>query len=261
MKLDLADKAFVLASDAGLLKAFQARMGIMGGTATDSVRKLGVDYALSASGSARSHVRSKRLKRRVARWRRLCKAGLRNHGARVVYSGILPHMLFGAGLHKPSAQDIRKVQVVVSGVGLKRPLGTSAGLVESVDRMGRSAPFQFIREALSRWAREVWLLGHGHRPLDALTAREVVSAAQAVEHQAWQAKSNGPLQALASALGRMGWQFIKGGTVFRTGGGQEIELPVTSPTEVVRVAWEEYQARLFEDQVGRLAARHDRDHR
>ena len=53
----------------------------------------------------------------------------------------------------------------------------------------------------------------------------------------------------------MGWSIGKGGSVFYTRLGQELELPVTSPKEVVKVAWEEWQAGLFDHQCTRLAPR------
>ena len=100
----------------------------------------------------------------------------------------------------------------------------------------RAGPRPFVREALNRWAREAWLLNHDRRPQDALTAREIAAAAQVVLDRPWGSKSNGPLQALADALDRMGWSIGKGGSVFHTRLGQELELPVTSPREVIRVA-------------------------
>ena len=46
MRLDLGDKAFALASDGALVKRLQRELGELGGCAVESVRKLGVDYAL-----------------------------------------------------------------------------------------------------------------------------------------------------------------------------------------------------------------------
>ncbi len=47
MQLDLGDKAFAVASDAGLLRRLKNQFDELGGSAVHLVRKLGVDYALS----------------------------------------------------------------------------------------------------------------------------------------------------------------------------------------------------------------------
>ena len=50
MRLDLGDKAFLMASNEALLAACRKEMGVLGGVAAQSVRKLGVDYAVSKRG-------------------------------------------------------------------------------------------------------------------------------------------------------------------------------------------------------------------
>ncbi len=57
MKLDLADKAFVLASDEELLQAAKLVKGVQAGSAVHSVRKLGVDCAISNKGRKNHKVR------------------------------------------------------------------------------------------------------------------------------------------------------------------------------------------------------------
>ena len=79
--------------------------------------------------------------------------GLRNQGTRLVYAGVLPHTTFGAALHAPSKSDLVGMQRMMSGVGLKKPLGTSVSLVQAVDKPGRAATFLYLKEALARWAR------------------------------------------------------------------------------------------------------------
>ena len=155
MKLDLGDKAFLMASSDDLLVAAKAAMGILGGSAVQAVRKLGVDYAISARGKKNRKVRAARAASGRARWRRLCKLGLKNQGTRLVYAGILPHSTFGAALHAPAKSDVAAAQLMMGGVGLKRPLGTSCNLVQAVDKPGRAAKFVYIKEAVGRWAREV----------------------------------------------------------------------------------------------------------
>ena len=90
MKLDLGDKAFLMASSGDLLVAAKAAMGELGGSAVQAVRKLGVDYAISVRGKKNRKVRAARAASGRARWRRLCKLGLKNQGTRLVYAGILP---------------------------------------------------------------------------------------------------------------------------------------------------------------------------
>ncbi len=122
----------------------------------------------------------------------------------MVYAGILPHTSFGAALRLPSKGELKVTQGML-GVGLKKPLGTSQVLAQAVDRPGRSAKFVFI-EAVGRWAREGCLLASRCRPLDALTAREVVSAAQATR-QSLDGKldvARGRLAALRGALHEQG---------------------------------------------------------
>ena len=71
MKLDLGDKAFALASDAGLLRQLKHQLGELGGSAVHSVRKLGVDYALSDKGRKIAAVRRERLRSGLRRYKRL----------------------------------------------------------------------------------------------------------------------------------------------------------------------------------------------
>ncbi len=170
MKLDPGGKAFLMASSGDLLVAANAAMGELGGSAVQAVRKLWVDYAISVRDKENRKVRAARAASARVRWRRLCKLGLKNQGARLVYAGILPHTTFGAALQAPAKSDVASAQIMMGGVGLKKPLGTSCILVQAVDRPGRSAKFVYIKEAVGRWAREVWLLASASRPLDALTA-------------------------------------------------------------------------------------------
>ena len=128
---------------------------MLAGRGVQDVRKLGVGYGIPRKGKASAQVRGKRFKSGRALWRRLCKAGLKNHGTRVVYAGILPHMLFGAALYRPVQGEVKRIQGITSGVGLKRPLGDATALVQSVDRSGGSGAFVFAKEAIGRWAREV----------------------------------------------------------------------------------------------------------
>ena len=60
MKLDLGDKAFLMASSGDLLVAAKAAMGVLGGSAVQAVRKLGVDYAISVRGKKNRKVRAAR---------------------------------------------------------------------------------------------------------------------------------------------------------------------------------------------------------
>ena len=70
---------------------------------------------------------------------------------------MLPHVVYGAGLHSSCKQDVKAVQALVTGVGLKRPLGTSSTQAQAVDKPGRSAEFMYHKEALvrrSKWGRK-----------------------------------------------------------------------------------------------------------
>ncbi len=110
MKLDLGDKAFLLASSEHLLQAAMKAMGILGGTMVQAVRKLGVDYAISDRGKKNRKVRNARIMSGKGRWAKLCKMGLKNQGTRLVYAGILPPSTFGAALHAPSKTDLATLQ-------------------------------------------------------------------------------------------------------------------------------------------------------
>ncbi len=117
MKLDLGDKASALASDEELLHAAKNIMRVLAGSAVHPVRKLGVHYAISKRGKKILKVRQARFKSGSQTWRRLCKLGLRNHGTRVVYAGILPHTSFGAALHTPSKGKLKVIQCMLGGGG------------------------------------------------------------------------------------------------------------------------------------------------
>ncbi len=77
-----------MASSNDLLVAAKAAMGVLGGSAVQAVRKLGVDYAISARGRKTRKVRAARAASGRARWSRLCKLGLKNQGTRLMYAGI-----------------------------------------------------------------------------------------------------------------------------------------------------------------------------
>ncbi len=51
MKLDLGDKAFVVASDDALLKGVARVIGVLAGSAAQAVSKFGVDCAISKRGT------------------------------------------------------------------------------------------------------------------------------------------------------------------------------------------------------------------
>ena len=214
--------------------------------------------AISARGKKNRKVRAARAASGRARWRRLCKLGLKNQGTRLVYAGILPHSTFGAALHAPAKADIVTAQLMMGGVGLKKPLGTSCNLVQAVDRPGRAAKFVYIKEAVARWAREVWLLGSAVRPEDALTAKEIVRASEVIQGalDSGEELVNGPLWAIRCAFKELGWAMHGGGSAIRVmTTGEIILLNLTSPREVVRKAWEGWQSGLFGQEFGRLAAR------
>ena len=109
MKLDLGDKAFLLSSHEFLLQLARKALGRLGGTAIDTVRKLGVDYSLSKKARKVRLIRDKRLKSGKKRWNNLVRLKLRKQGARVVHAGIIPHATFGAELYAPAAKDIKFV--------------------------------------------------------------------------------------------------------------------------------------------------------
>ena len=148
-----------------------------------------------------------------------------------MYAGILPHTTFGAALHAPAKADVTTAQIMMGGVGLKKPLGASCNLVQAVDRPGRSARFVYIKEAVGRWAREVWLLGSTARPKDALTAKEIVSASEAVQSalDSGVEMINGPLWAITVAFKELGWAMHGGGSSVRVvASGEVIMLNLTS---------------------------------
>ena len=161
-------------------------------------------------------------------------------------------------MHAPAKSDVAAAQIMWSGVGLKRPLGTSCDLVQAVDKPGRAAKFVFIKEAVGRWAREVWLLASTVRPLDALTAQEVVTAAGMVQSALDDncEMVNGPLWAITVAFRQLGWAMHGGGSaVLVVATGEVILLKLTSPREVVRKAWEGWQNDVFVKEFGRLSNR------
>jgi hypothetical protein len=113
MKLDLGDKAFLMASTEALLVECKKAMGDLGGTMVQAVRKLGVDYAISARGKKNRKARMARQVSGKARWKKMCKMGLQNQGTRLVCAGILPHTTFGAALHAPSKADLAGIQCMI----------------------------------------------------------------------------------------------------------------------------------------------------
>ena len=95
--------------------------------------------------------------------------------------------------------------------------------------------FIFIKEAVVRWVREVWLLGSARRPADALSPMEVVQAARRIsEAMAGTCKlRQGPLLALKEALVKLGWQLADNGAALKaptTGASDTVlELRYVSP--------------------------------
>ena len=106
MRLDLGDKAFVLASEASLLRRAKRLLGVLGGVATVGVRKLGVDYGMCKAGRKVCSVRRARLASGVRRFRRLRGMKVDKKGVRVVAAGIIPHVAYGLSLsmHPPRAR-------------------------------------------------------------------------------------------------------------------------------------------------------------
>ena len=116
----------------------------------------------------------------------------------------------------------------------------------------------YIKEAVGRWAREVWLLASAARPLDALTAQEIVTAAGIVQSALDKdiEMVNGPLWAITVAFKELGWAMHGGGSSVRViATGEIIMLNLTSPREVVRKAWEGWQSGVFLKEFGRLTSR------
>jgi hypothetical protein len=180
---------------------------------------------------------------------------LRNHGARMVYAAVLPHTSFGFALYSPSKWELQVTQGMLGGAGLKKPLGASQVLAQAVDSLRRSAKFVSIKEAVGRWAREVWRLASRSRPLDALMAREATSVAQAAQ-QARDGESdmvNGPLAALVDTLRELGWCIKAGGNAFEIKEtGYTMHVSSTSPREVARVGRERWQGKLPKEDMHRL---------
>ena len=148
----------------------------------DSVKKLGVDFALSNKGSKATTVRSLRYASGKRRFTRLVKLGLKKAGARVAHAGIIPHVAHGAELYAPARTEVQFVRTMLGSTGSPRPLGVKQAFVESLGQTGGDASLIFIKAALGRWCREAFLhyAKNEARPKDNLSALELFSASEII---------------------------------------------------------------------------------
>ncbi len=171
--------------------------------------------------------------------------------------GILPRATFGATLHAPSQADLGTTLFFLGGVGLKKAAGhvlctgASGGQVR---RVGKVCVHQGGGGSVGQGGLASWL----QRPGDALTAREIASAADIIQDSvdSGTVLVNGPLWAISCAFEELGWVLHSGGSAVRVvASGGITMLNLTSPREVVRRAWEGWQDNIFAKETGRLAAR------
>ena len=259
MRLDLGDKAFVLASDPGLLRRSKRLLGELGGVAAVGVRKLGVDYGMCSAGRKFCQVRRGRLASGVRRFGRLRAMKLHKKGTRVVAAGIIPHVAYGLSLYAPSKGEVRRLKAATGGQGaVRRPLGVLGKVVAAAGSPSMDIEFISLRDPLLRWCREVWLLGAKHRSADGLSPVEVVAAARILEAGR---PRQGPLAAVARSLQVLGWRLEDGGgTLVGVAGAAgntsfRRALQFISPSAVGRLAWERWQALCFQAGMSRIAGR------
>ena len=235
MKLDLGDKAFVLASDETLLTKATKELGTLGGSAVVSVRKLGVDYGISGKGRKVRKVLRSRLISGCGRFAKIRRFGLVRQCPRLVMAGLIPLMSFGAELYSATKAELRSLGKVCAHAGLGRPLGVARHVPMALQQAGQDEAFVFVKAAVVRWAREVWLLGSRSAPGDCLSAREVRGMAGLIADSA--AKGirirNGPVCALASALDSLGWVLTgAGGSVHIARLQLDLDVRYVSPKEI-----------------------------
>ena len=255
MKLDLGDKAFLLSSHEFLLQLARKALGRLGGTAIDTVRKLGVDYSLSRKAKKVRLVRDKRLKSGKKRWSNLVRLRLRKQGARVVHAGIIPHATFGAELYAPAPKDIKFGGTMLGSTGRARPLGVSNDFLISVSPAARDPVFVFAKAILGRWFREYWLYSSAevNRPRDVLDFSTFAKAARLIGNE--EVIENGPILAIRWAFKQVGWSPRSDGSVWQ--GERDIQVKEHSPALLLKMAWENRRSCLWDIQHPKLMERHN----
>ncbi len=227
MCLDLKDKAFTMASDTSTLRGVMGALGRLAGQAADSIKRLGVDHAIQAGAWKLAGNRKKRYGSGKARFTRLRACRLVRQGSRVVYAGIVPHITYGAELYQPSKGELRQLASMCGLVGRVRPIGVQQDLVWAIEP-SRDPALIFVRAAVIRWVREVWMLWSDKRPGDIMSVKELMLVARVIMEAPLKDIPEGPAKALRAALDTLGWK-LKGALILVDHRGWEIDLEEVSP--------------------------------
>jgi hypothetical protein len=223
------EKTYVISSDAALARA-AARNILPSATAVETVRRLGVDYTLSAVANKKCDalpVYKQRIKGVAAKVRRLQRIAPKG-APRLFSAGIIPSALYGAEHFTIPPKDVAMLQRQAVKCSNIRPFGvpTTLGLLgltteNDPSYRARSAP-------ILRWAREIWLATDParRRPRDTLKYHELHEA-----HARFigaHSLPQGPARAIKDSLSWFGWTMPKP-HILLTSTGEELDMEMGSP--------------------------------
>ncbi len=103
-------KMFFVASHDELTRKVAGRLKVLDEVVQNEVRRLGVDYSLSANKKRKLMVAKSRAFRHKARWTLLRSFKKVARGPLIFQAGLLPGTLYGADCYRPDKKFLRKLQ-------------------------------------------------------------------------------------------------------------------------------------------------------
>ena len=249
-------KAAVVASSNSVAAKLRRALKAKAGAETYLAKNLGVDCSAARPRAWRSRAgtRHKRLAGvapRLARLRRLVKAGARKAG-KVYRTGIQPQATFGCEVNGLSDGEVARLQK--SAASAFPPFGRLRSrtlvLLAHGDPLAKPAT-----AAMCRWAKEVWLASCGQEgralPLSRLSRLWRLSLCGP---KGWRS-ARGPMAVARLEAKRLGWSFDDPFTLV-TAQGHRIPLTEFSPRMVQSLAVEAHHACLEARAATKLGVGH-----
>ncbi len=254
MVIDVAKKGFLIGSSREVVQDVWAALGPkFAGRVCGNIRRLGVDHWLGKKKGGSLGIRKGRFKSGGQRMGRLLslrkKAGV--SGSKVFTMGVVPHVLYGNELVRPSLSERSKMKGWAARASGVHPIGVPSDMV-LLGTSGANPEFRMLAEPIIRWSKEAWMRSLGQLPEDGISAKEISSVWVAVSGlintgrwKQWQ----GPLAALAGALAWFGWGYT-GVTCLDNGEGLAIDMCWATPMAVEK----QLRARYDEKVADKLAS-------
>ena len=229
------DKSQITATSEGLITQVQKCLGALAGKAEESIRRLGVDHALSKKGRCLNNVRKKRMRNAKHRLKHVKQ--FRKHGpcSKIYYAGVQPAALYGIELYEPTKETLRELTAGAHMVGASRPTGVPRGLAMMQHASTGHPEFHAHAAPILRFAREVWIrVTSKHEevdtPEDALQPIELLRATKLIQKYRDKPRTcqQGPTRAIAAGLKYFGWK-LTNPTTMENEDGIQLCIDVGSP--------------------------------